>query len=406
MAVEILMPKLGLTMKTGTILKWLKNEGDVVREKEPLLEIETEKLSHQIESPASGTLLKQLAQLGEKYPVSAVVGYVGQPGEQLPEACADAGAGAAISAEAVSMTASKPLADGGDGGGRVFISPLAKKLAAALGVPYRDLKGSGPNGRIVKADIEAFAALSQAKKKDASALVHMTGETDTVLPYTGMRRAIGTNMLQSWTTIPMVTHQVSVDVSALTELRAMLNKNVTEKSARISVNDLLLKLTAVALEKMPIINAAFTEEGIVLHKRVHLGMATALENGLIVPVLHNAHRKSLLELSSEAKNLASKARSGSLSPDDLQGATFTISNLGGYGSVDFFTPIINPPQVGILGVGRIVEAVVPVDGEVKIRPQLGLSFTYDHRVVDGAVAAEFIRILMGLLENPARGVLS
>jgi pyruvate dehydrogenase E2 component (dihydrolipoamide acetyltransferase) len=156
---------------------------------------------------------------------------------------------------------------------------------------------------------------------------------------------------------------------------------------------------------MPIVNSSLTEAGIVLHKRVHLGMATALDNGLIVPVIRDAHRKNLLELSREAKDLAARARIRGLSLDELQGATFTVSNLGGYGSVDLFTPIVNPPQAAILGIGRVTDAAVAEDGEIKIRPRIGLSFTYDHRVMDGAVAAEFIRTLMQLLENPARSVL-
>jgi pyruvate dehydrogenase E2 component (dihydrolipoamide acetyltransferase) len=203
----------------------------------------------------------------------------------------------------------------------------------------------------------------------------------------------------------MVTHHVMADMGALIEYREMLNRGVTEKNDQISINDLLLKLTAVALVKMPIINSSLIEESIVLHKRVHLGMATALDHGLIVPVIRDANRKNLLDLSREAKDLAARARNGGLNLDEVQGGTFTVSNLGGYGSVDLFTPIINPPQAGILGIGRVSDTAAPVEGEIKIRPRIGLSFTYDHRIIDGAVAAEFIRTLMQLMENPARSVL-
>jgi len=251
--------------------------------------------------------------------------------------------------------------------------------------------------------VEKYAAARSAAP--GTPLIAVPEEADTVIPYAGMRRAIGENMLQAWTTIPMVTHHVMADAGALLSYRAMLNSGVEEKSGQVSVNDLMMKLTAAALAKTPIVNSSFTEQGIVLHRRVHLGMATALENGLIVPVLRDADRKNLLALSREAKDLAARARSGGLVPDDIQGATFTVSNLGGYGSVDLFTPIINPPQAAILGVGRVTDTAVPVNGEIQIRPMMGLSFTYDHRIIDGAVAAGFIKTLLRLLENPARAVL-
>ena len=398
MAVEILMPKLGLTMKTGTIVKWLKEEGETVRSKEPLLEIETEKLSHEIESPIDGILLKKLAVVGEKYPIAFIVGYVGQPGEEIPAAAgtvaaADTAADGKLPVRNAVLQEA-PLTK------RIFISPLARKLAGSLGLDYKEIKGTGPNGRIVKADVLRF---SEEQRTDVAAIEPAEG--DTVIPYSGIRRAIGENMLQAWTTIPMVTHHVMADVGALLEYRAMLNNGAVERSEHVSINDLILKLTAVALEKTPAVNAALTDDGIVRYKRVHLGMATALDNGLVVPVIRDANRKNLLVLSKEAKDLAARARSGNLSPDALHGATFTVSNLGGYGSVDLFTPIINPPEAGILGVGRITDTAVPVNGEITIRPLIGLSFTYDHRIIDGAVAAEFIRTLIQLLENPARAVL-
>lgn len=400
MAVEILMPKLGLTMKTGTVLKWLKEEGDAVKEKEALLEIETEKLSHQIESPADGVLLKKLAIPGEKYPIAFVIGYVGQAGEEFAIVEKAAVATAAPASVSGPSQSTEPAQAAPKAEERVFISPVAKKLAAQLGVSYVRIRGTGPNGRIVKADVQRFADVrSTAEAFDA------VQEPDAVIAYSGMRRAIGENMLGAWKNIPMVTHHVSVDASALLSYRAMLNEGVTDKDERVSVNDLLLKLTAAALEITPMINSSLTEEGIVLHKRVHLGMATALDNGLIVPVIRDANRKNLLAVSREARDLAERARNGGLTPDELQDATFTVSNLGSYGSVDYFTPIINPPQAGILGVGRTMETAAAVNGEIKILPMMGLSFTYDHRIVDGAAAAGFIKTLMRLLENPVRSVL-
>ena len=393
MAVEILMPKLGLTMTEGTVVGWLKNEGDHVAIAEPVLEIETEKLSYSVESPADGVLLKKLGAVGEKYPVAAVIGYIGRPGEAVPDIPASAAAKTeSAQVPAAAAVQSAPAA----AGGRIFISPVAKKLAAQMGIDYRRIKGTGPNGRIVKADVLSYSP---------SAADVIADEPGTVIPYAGMRRAIGETMLRAWTDIPMVTNHVNADCGALLEYRAMLNAGVEDKSDRVSIGELMLKLTAAALAASPVINSSMTPEGILLHKQVHIGMATALSDGLLVPVIRNADRKSLLAVSREAKDLAARAKSGALSPDDLKGGTFTVSNLGGYGSVDFFTPIINPPQAAILGIGRVVETVVPVGGEVKIRPMIGLSLTYDHRIIDGEAAAEFMKILMKLLEKPARAVL-
>ena len=448
MPIEILMPKLGLTMKDGTVVSWLKSEGESIAEKEVVLDIETEKLSYSVESPASGVLLKRLADVGEKYPVSAVLGFVGQPGEELPDihtkvigkADAPIVAGAQKSdmgsmqyqygvsgKEAVHMQASVSQ-DGYNTGSRVFISPLAKKIAAEKGIDYRQIKGTGPNGRIVKADVAAFSTSSgnnsaagrlkthQSDDKPMQAanqndtylhsLQSLQGLKGTLVPYAGLRRAVGETMKHAWETIPMVTHQVSANAAALNDFRALLNTGIEDSSARVTIGEILIKLTAAALALMPIINSSLTDDGIMIHGSVNIGMATAIDSGLIVPVIQDADKKGLLTVSQEAKGLATRARGGMLTPDDVHGATFTLSNLGGYGSVDFFTPIINPPQAAILGVGRIADAVAVVDGEIMARPTIGLSLTYDHRIIDGATAASFIRILMQLMENPARSVLN
>jgi pyruvate dehydrogenase E2 component (dihydrolipoamide acetyltransferase) len=387
------MPKLGLTMKTGTIVKWLKNEGDTVAENEPILEIETEKLNYSIESPAGGVLLKKLAVPGEKYEIARVLGYVGNRGDEIPagEEAADAPAAAPSARTPAENAAAVPA------GERVFISPVARKLAAAEGIDFKRISGSGPNGRIVKADVLQFSkGLIAARNTPAST---------ELIPYAGMRRTIGENMRAAWIAAPMVTYHARADVTYLTEFREMLNNGVTNKAERVSVNDLILKITATALKTMPVMNALLTDEGIVRHSGVQLGMATVIDGGLLVPVIRDADRKSLLEISREAKDLAARARLGRLLPDEMSDGTFTVSNIGGYDSVDFFTPIVNAPQVGILGVGRVTDTVVAVNGEVKICPMLGLSLTCDHRVIDGAVAAEFMRILVRLTEKPARAVL-
>jgi pyruvate dehydrogenase E2 component (dihydrolipoamide acetyltransferase) len=400
MADKILMPKLGLTMTTGTVVKWLKDEGDPVNEKEPVLEIETEKLTYAVECPSKGVLIKKLAAEGGKYPIASVLGYVGTAGEAIPDLPV---AGASVKAAAADSRTPSAAIRVPERGKRVFISPVAKKLAASVGIDYRQIAGTGPNGRIVKADVVRFND-SRAAARDTAAW-DRPERRDTVVPYTGIRETIGENMSRAWAAIPMVTHHVSAYVGAMLEYRAMLNAGVNDKSEHVSINDLLLKLVAAALARFPKMNSSLTDAGIVIHGRVHLGMATALDNGLVVPVIRDADRKGLLAISRDAKELSSRAKSGGLTPDDFADGTFTVSNLGAYGSVDFFTPIINPPQAGILGIGRIRETPAVVNGNIEARPMIGLSLTYDHRIIDGAVAAEFVKVFMGLLENPARSVL-
>ena len=427
MATEILMPKLGLTMKEGTVVSWLKQEGESVAEKESLLDIETEKLSYSVEAPASGVILKRLADEGEKYPVSAVLGYIGKPGENAPETPASAIAKESPASDetraetsAFSASASSAaivLPGNAENGARIFISPVAKKMAIEQRIDIRLIKGTGPNGRIVKADVESYIQSNQSANSPGAGQVAFNQERLAVsttgsavrgqlIPYTGLRRAVGETMKRAWETIPMVTHQVSADAGAMQDFRRMLNAGVEDSAARVTIGELMLRLTAAALAAMPVMNSSLTEEGIIYHQHVNIGMATALDEGLIVPVIQDADKKGLLTVSREAKDLSARARAGALTPDDVHGATFTVSNLGGYGSVDFFTPIINPPQAAILGIGRITDTAAPMDGEIIIRRMMGLSLTYDHRIIDGATAAEFFKLLLTLLENPARAVLN
>jgi pyruvate dehydrogenase E2 component (dihydrolipoamide acetyltransferase) len=275
-----------------------------------------------------------------------------------------------------------------------------------MGIDYRQIAGTGPNGRIVKADVMRF---NESRATSFDSVYDKQVRQDTIIPYSGIRETIGENMARAWAAIPMVTHHVSADVGAMLEYRAMLNAGVTDKSEQVSINDLLLKIVAAALAGFPEMNSTFKDTGsnaaVVRHGRVHLGMATAVDNGLVVPVIRDADKKGLLVISREAKELSAKAKSGGLTPNDFTDGTFTVSNLGAYGSVDFFTPIINSPQAGILGVGRIRETPAVVNGNIEVRPMIGLSLTYDHRIIDGAVAAEFVKVLMGLLGNPARSTL-
>ena len=387
MAYELLLPKFGMAMESARIIEWKKEVGDSIKKEEAVLTVENEKLTSDIVSMVDGILLQKVALVGEKYHVGDVLAYIGEAGEMVEESVPETGK-------------------------RVAASPLAKKIAASLSLDINNMTGTGPGGRIVKADVEKYAqeASSFDVAAAASGQVPLTmGKTQMNadyfdIPYSGMRKAIGDNMFQAWSTIPMVTHHVKVYAGAALELREAINKDVENNDEKVSINDIFLKLIAAALRKKPVVNSSWIGDVIRVYNDVNLGVATALDNGLIVPVICDADKKSLLQISREAKSLISRARNGKLTNDDISGGTFTVSNLGGYGSVDEFTPIINPPQAAILGIGRIVETPVCSGGQICARHMVTLSFTYDHRVIDGAVAAEFIKILMDLLSNPIRAL--
>lgn len=414
MAHPVLMPKLGLTMTKGKIIKWLVAKGDPVQAGQPLLEVETEKLTNVVESPGSGVLLQCIGREGEDYPVTQVIGYVGEAGEALPAGEGQLGSAPAESAPAPSAAPAQVAAPQSESAlplpagraGWKAVSPLARKLAAQLGVDTSLLAGTGtgPGGRVVKADVLAARGGAAAAPPPA-AQVAGGPRVASIIPYKGMRRAIGENMSRSAATAPHVTNHVMADAGALLALRKTVNAGVEDAAKRVSVTDLLVKLVANALTKMPAMNTALVGEDIFCYEEINIGLAVALEDGLVVPVLKNADKKSLSALSAEARALVAAAREGRLSPDDFAGGTFTLSNLGGYGSVDFFTPIINPPQAAILGVGRTADQVVPRNGAPAVRPMMGLSLSYDHRVIDGAVAAQFAKLLMDLLENPVGALL-
>ncbi|MCL1804488.1 MAG: 2-oxo acid dehydrogenase subunit E2 [Clostridiales bacterium] len=444
MAYQLLLPKFGMAMEAAKIIEWKKDIGDYIEKEEAVVVVENEKLTNEIVSMESGVLLRKVALEGETYQVGELLAYLGKEGEKVTEPPAGQGAAAAAaSREAASSAAGAATqgvvsvgdaavaaaspASGSSQGKRVPASPLAKKLAAQLGLDIGAIVGSGPGGRVEKADVEKYAASRKsaapavqpgqagqsptappapteapASFSAATPASQPTGSAYSEIPYTGMRQAVGANMLKAWATVPMVTHHVTVDAGWIQDLRASMNAGVEDKSARVTVNDFLLKLTAAALVKTPAVNSSLQGDKIRVYNYVGLGMATALADGLIVPVIHDADKKSLLRISGEAKDLAARAREGRLRPDDVSGGTFTVTNLGGYGSVDGFTPIVNPPQAAILGVGRIADTPAVYRGEIQARPMMTLSFTYDHRVIDGAVAAEFIKILMDFIENPLR----
>ena len=436
MAKEIVMPKLGLTMTEGTVSKWLKKVGDEVKEGEPLFEVETDKLTNTIESSASGVLRHIFVEEGTTVPLFGKLAIVAAADEDISALLGGAAPAAAAAPEAAAAPA--PAAPARAAGERIIAAPAAKKLAKELGIDLALVTGTGPNGRITLDDVKNYkpapaapvveeapktkaSPLAAAVAKDLGIDLEKIGAKDRVLaedilhylestrekateeapreevvPMNGMRKAIARNMLNSHMTSPTVTANLSVDMSAMKGYREQLKA----KEIKVSYTDLLVKFIAKALTEFPLLNCSVEDNKIIYKHYVNMGVAVALDNGLVVPNVTDADKKSLTEISKEIKELAKLAREGGLPMEKLQGGTFTITNLGMYG-VESFTPIINQPEVAILGVTTMEDRAVVRNGEIVIRPMMTLSLTFDHRVVDGSVAAEFLQRVKALLENPA-----
>lgn len=412
MAFEIKMPQLGLTMEEGTVAQWLKQEGDTVAKGDVLLEITTDKLTSEIESEADGVLLKIVAKEGEDVPVKGLLGYIGEAGETVGDAAPAAAPVAAAPAPAeVPAAAPAPAPAAKADGSRIRISPLARKTAAKLGVDYQNLTGSGPSGRIVQKDILAAAeaakqqpapvaeapAVAPAPAAKSGELELMDG--DEVVKLAGMRKVVAERMAKSAREIPTVTQNVKIDVTKLVAFRKQINETSGQK---FSMNDFILKAVANALRANPHILVSIDGNQIIKRAHVNLGMAVALDDGLIVPVIRDADKLSLSQISATAKDLAVRARENKLAMDEYKGSTFTISNLGMFG-VETFDPIINQPDAGILGVCAVQDEL-DMDDEGKIfkKQVMRISFTFDHRLIDGAVAAKFELAIKELLEDPMR----
>ena len=407
MAYEVLMPQLGLTMEEGTVSQWVKHEGDPVKTGDVLLEITTDKLTNEVTSEHDGVLLKIVAQEGEDVPVKGLLCYVGQAGESVGDAPAAAPAAAAPAA-APAAPAAAPAAVPVAAGARLRVSPLARKTAAKLGVDLSKLTGSGPSGRIRQQDVLAAANAAQAAAPAPAAAAAPAArpaakgglelmEGDTVVKLAGMRKVVAQRMLQSHTEIPPVTQNTKVDVTELMKFRKML---LAETGSKYSVNDLILKATAKCLRAHPEVLVSLDGDQVIQRAHVNLGMAVALDAGLIVPVIRDADRLGLDALSAAAKDLASRAKSNKLTPDEYKGSTFSVSNLGMFG-IETFTPIVNQPDAAILGVCAVEDELVMDDqGGISKHQVMRLSFTYDHRLIDGAVAAKFVMALRDLLEKP------
>lgn len=425
MATPIIMPKLGMAMTEGTIVKWLKQDGDPVEQGQPVVVVMSKKITYEVEAPATG-ILRIVAQPKETRAVGEAIGFIVAPGEVLPEITPAAGvvAGAESPAPPPAVPSPPPATPR-----EVRASPAARRLAQELGVDIARVPGTGPGGRVTEKDVQRYqeeGARIQATplarrmaEEEGLDLTQIAGtgpggritETDVLRvlegrapaarpqtrPFVGMRQAIAEQMLHSLHSMAQLTMTTTVDV---TELQATREALAAQWGSKVSYTDLLVKAVAVALREHPLLGARLEGDEIVLPAGSHIGVAVALDDGLIVPVVRNADRLTVLEISDQLKDLAQRARDNTLRVDEVTGAVFTITNLGMYG-IDAFTPIINPPEVAILGVGRIVEEPAVVGGQVIIRARLTLSLTIDHRVVDGAPGAAFLQTLTRLLEHPA-----
>lgn len=447
MAQEVLMPKLGLTMTEGTIEEWKYKEGDSVKKGDILFSVATDKLTNDVEAEVDGVLLKILLPEGETAPCKAVIAYIGEAGEVIAEggASAESTAAQAPASSAAAVPAKTPAVTR-DPGAPVLASPAAKKLAKEKGVDLALIAGTGPKGRITLEDVEAYltapkvnepaaevktsplaAKLAEELGVDVSKIqtdgrvmkadvltaagvctaaptaeaapAIAAGDNDEApVKVNPLRRSIAANMSNSWHTSPRVTYTCAVDVTAMKALRAKLKDSLKEQGIKLTYNHILMKVVAKALMEFPDVNASFADNMLTRHKHVNMGLAVAKGDGLIVPNVKNADSKSLAEIAKETEALIEATRSGKIDMKDMTGGTFTITSLGPYG-VRSFSPIINQPELAILGVCDIVDTPIVCNGEIVIRPMMNLCLTADHRVVDGVMASKFMKRVVELLEN-------
>jgi len=399
-ATEVILPRLGQGMESGTIVRWLKSEGEPVQKGEPLFELDTDKVTQEVEAEAAGVLLKIAVAEGE-VPVGQTVAFIGAEGEDVPDVPAAAPPAEAnerpLQADEAPPSEPAPRSEGAaaaDGNGRVKASPLARRLARERGIDLGAVRGTGPEGRIVAEDVERAEAGGPAAPVAAPALAP-AGEVERV-PLSNVRRTIARRLTEAWQ-IPVFQLQASADMTRVNALVARLRER--DPDVRITVTDVLTKVSAQALMRHREVNAEFTEEAILLHPSANVGLAVAAPQGLVVPVIRSAERLSLTEIAGVRADLVGRARENKLRADDLEGGTFTISNLGMY-AVESFTAVLNPPQAAIVAVGATEERVVPMGSETAVRPMVTLTCTFDHRAVDGAPAAAFLQTLKESLEDP------
>ena len=434
MATEVVMPRLGLNMKEGLLVKWLAGDGERVEKGQPLFVVETDKVTNQVEAEVGG-ILRHVVREGSSVPVANVVAYILQEGEALPsgvrpvvpqpqaarpavppspsaapaqavraspaarrrarelgvdlQGVPGTGPDGAVTVEDVERYAAQKAAP--EAPSEVRITPAARHLAQELGVDLASVTPSGPGGRITREDVERAAAQKAAPAPE-----------EVIVPLEGVRAVIAQRMHRSLQETAQVTLATEVDATNLVQARALVNAAREQQGQDpISYNAILVKVVAMALREFPYMNATFSEGAIHQHRDIHIGLAVDTERGLLVPVIRDVDRKTLFELARELTDLSERARAGKVEPAELQGSTFTLTNLGGIGGTHF-TPLINPPEVAILGVARSREEPVVRHGEIQVRLMLPLCLSYDHRVIDGATAARFTRRIVELIEDPER----
>jgi pyruvate dehydrogenase E2 component (dihydrolipoamide acetyltransferase) len=423
MATKVHMEALSPTMEEGRLATWLKKEGDQVNEGDVLAEIETDKATMELVARGSGVLRKQLIKDGDSAPVGTVIGVIAGADEDISGIAGDGASSAPAKAEAPKEAAQPetpkpeakpaavststqtapspapaPAAAPTNGGARVKASPLAKRLAAEAGLELKSVQGSGPGGRITKRDIEA-AATQPAPAAGRAAARATSGADYEDIPLSQMRKTIAKRLAMSIGPIPTFYLTVEVDMSQLQGARERVNARLEAQGTKVSINDFIIKATAVALRQHPEINAQWTDTAVRRFNRVHIGVAVAVEDGLITPVVRDADQLGVAEISNQVRELAKRARDRKLQPDEYTGATFSVSNLGMFG-IDEFTAIINPPEAAILAVGRVEDKVVAQFGEIRTEPRMRVTMSCDHRVIDGATGAKFLQTLRQYLEEP------
>ena len=429
MANEVKLPRLGQGMESGTIVRWLKNEGDAVAKGEPLYELDTDKVTQEVEADVAGTLVQIVVREGE-VAVGTTIALIGEAGEAplavaapvatapaaapTPAAVTAAPAAAAAPAPAPAVTAAAPVPHIAPpavaASGRVKASPLARRIARERGIELASVVGTGPDGRIVAEDVErtasgapaparaaaAPAAAAPAVAAPAAPLVAAAGVT--VEPLSGLRRTIARRLTEAWQA-PAFQISLSADMGRVVALRKQLVARTPDGAVKPTVSDVITKLVALALVRHPAVNALWAGDSIHRYGTANIGIAVAVPNGLVVPVIRSAELRSIADIASERSALVERARAGKLTSEDMGGGTFSISNLGMFG-IETFIAVLNPPQAAILAVGAIQDTPVARDGQVVIRPMLSLTLTCDHRALDGATAAEFLSTVKTFLEEP------
>jgi pyruvate dehydrogenase E2 component (dihydrolipoamide acetyltransferase) len=376
---EVVLPKLDIAMESGIIIKWHKKEGDSVEKGEPLVEIMSDKVTYDLEVPASGVLRKIIGKEQTEVPVSQIIGYIGKPDEPIPqvEIPAKAQIKPLPQAEVPARVQTRE---------EIRASPSARRIARELAIDLRQVVGTGPGGRIIEEDVKKFSEKGVVRERKVK---------DTI-PLIGVRKTIADRMALSASTAPRITLMVEAGAWEMIKLRSQMKE---VEGTDVSFTDILVKAVAIALENDPIINSMLENGQIKVFEDVNVGIAVAGEDALVVPVIRNANKKTLAEIASMSKNLIAKARNGTLSKEEISGGTFTVTNLGTDG-IDTFTPLMNPPECAILGVGRIAERPVVANGSIVAKPTVFLSLSFDHRITDGVPAAQFLQRLKELLERP------